>query len=460
MFNEFCNKTKIILLAGLACTLLCANAQAQRARFDDFFASQPSSIPTPARTLQGLPGNFQNGLPNPGTIINTPGSQPPASLQMPNFAPGGGLPPVLAPQNGLSNIQVPRVQAPSFDPYRTPNQAFPIFPRANQAPVLPQVNPQYNQPQLAPQQFIPPQFNGQYGSPQFGTPRSPNQWPYQGTGTNWLPSADWTWPQEAWRSFRTQFLPRVLERPRARQTYLHGSGGNELNINDIELATTATLPNFLQGPTPLRISPGFIFHFWDGPDSIAHPNFDLPAQAYSTYLAFDHITDPSKISGFENNLTIGYYSDFDNTSSDAIRLTGKLLGWYRLNQYTVGKLGVEYLDRVNVKLLPAVGVYMTPNPDMKFDLYFQNPNSLTESRTSPTSKPGHTLAQSMEAEVGPSNDVTALPTRQTSTMSGRMLVWNGWVHVAPLDSSKWAMLSNANYYIVLMHLILWNCKTR
>ncbi len=41
-----------------------------------------------------------------------------------------------------------------------------------------------------------------------------------------------------------------------------------------------------------------------------------------------------------------------------------------MNQYTVGKLGVEYLDRVNVKLLPAVGLYMTPNPDMKFDLYF------------------------------------------------------------------------------------------
>lgn len=161
-----------------------------------------------------------------------------------------------------------------------------------------------------------------------------------------------------------------MEHPRGRQTYLAGNNGNELGINDIEIATTVNRANFWNGPTALKISPGFIFHYWDGPDSTVYPLFDLPPQAFSAYLSLDHITDPSKVSGLETNLTIGYYSDFDNTSSDALRATGKLLGWYRLNCYTVGKLGVEYFDRVDVKLLPAVGVYMTPTPDMKFDLYF------------------------------------------------------------------------------------------
>ncbi|MEM7785615.1 MAG: hypothetical protein AAF623_19865, partial [Planctomycetota bacterium] len=62
-----------------------------------------------------------------------------------------------------------------------------------------------------------------------------------------------------------------------------------------------------------------------------------------------------------------------NTSTDAIRITGRFLGWQRLNSYTVAKLGVEYLDRVDVKLLPAFGLTMTPNPDMKLDLYFPRP---------------------------------------------------------------------------------------
>ena len=72
----------------------------------------------------------------------------------------------------------------------------------------------------------------------------------------------------------------------------------------------------------------------------------------------------------ETNFTIGYYSDFRNRSSTGIRLTGLIVGWTRLNSYTVGKLGIEYLDRVGTKILPAFGVYMTPNPDIRFDLFF------------------------------------------------------------------------------------------
>ena len=319
---------------------LCAQSNAQRARFPDFFTSQGSSIPAPANTIPALPA-----------IPGLPGTQNPSIITTPNFAPLG-VPQtrVFPPQNLIPNL-------PSFNPAQAPNQPFPIFPRATQPPPVqifqqPQVQPplipqQFTQP--IPQQFTQPQFN----QPQFGTAPSTNQW-----------------TQQAWASFRNDFLPRFLERPRVRQTYLAGGDGNEVEINDIEIATTATFPNFFGGRTPLRVSPGFIFHFWDGPDSVATPGFDLPARAYSGYLAFDHITDPSRIGGLETNFTVGFYSDFDNTSSDGIRLTSRVVGWRRINSYTVGKLGIEYFDRVDVKLLPAVGLYMTPNPDLKLDLFF------------------------------------------------------------------------------------------
>lgn len=220
-----------------------------------------------------------------------------------------------------------------------------------------------------PEVILPPVVNSPqaYGQPQYGTPGY--QPTYQGTGTNWLPAFDW--PQEPWSSFTDEFLPRLFEHPRARQTYLYGSnGGNEMSINDIEIATTLNRAKFLGGPQPLKFSPGFVFHYWGGPNSIDNPGFDMPARAYSAYIAADHITDPQKVSGLETNLTFGYYSDFNNTSSNAFRLTGKVVGWYRINPYIVGKFGAEYFDRVNVKLLPAFGLYMTPNSDMKLDLYF------------------------------------------------------------------------------------------
>ncbi len=176
-----------------------------------------------------------------------------------------------------------------------------------------------------------------------------------------------SWQQDPWTSFTDEFLPKVLEHPRTWSVYIPGGSGNELNINTIGLATTINIPKFLNGPSPLKISPGYIFNFWNGPTG---PTFDLPAQAYSSYLAFDHITDPSKRSGLESNFTVGFYSDYKNTSSNGLRLTGKLLGWSRLNKYTVAKFGVEYFDRLDIKLLPAFGLYMNPNDDMKLDLYF------------------------------------------------------------------------------------------
>jgi len=323
LFSKSWNFAGIEMLAAIAVmTGFCAPAEAQRARFPDFFQVQGNEPIFNSPNMQGSP-----------SIITAPPQQLPATL------PPSWQPP---PNAGFAQPSFNGNFSPPLDPFQSPTQPFPVFP--------------------APQQIAP--------QPQFGNPRYFNQPQYQGTNSSWLPELDWSRPEQMWRSFRQDFLPRLMERPRVRHTYLANSSGSELGIHDLELTSTVAIPNFINSNQPLRISPGFIFHFWDGPDSVVHPGFDLPAQAYSSYLAFDHLTNPANRFGLETNFTIGYYSDFKNNSSDAIRLTGRLLGWQRLNAYTVGKFGVEYFDRVNVKLLPAFGVYMTPTPDIKLDLFF------------------------------------------------------------------------------------------
>ena len=354
-----------ILLSLFACFIVCSEGLAQRARFegtgiDDFFSlqSQPQpALPTPPQSL-----TFPT-IPQPRAILTPPTFQ---QQPLPVFQ--------STPAPSLPSL-------PSFDPFSSGNQPFPVFPsapqptiqvpRAFQAPALPTA-PAVQQPfgiGAAPR--VQP-FN--YNFPQ--VPFQPqNRWPYQGTGTDWLPSIDFSWANRQLNRFRNDFLPRVLERPRVRQTWIPGDAGdnasigNELSINDVEVATTATWPRFLGSSQPLRISPGFAAHFWNGPDT-ATTGVDIPARAYSLYLAFDHTTDPTRDFGLDNNATVGVYSDFDNLSSDSLRLTGRLVGWRRLNEYTVAKVGVEYLDRIRLKLLPVFGIYATPNPDIKIDLTF------------------------------------------------------------------------------------------
>ncbi|QEG20688.1 hypothetical protein [Mariniblastus fucicola] len=384
-----------ILLSLFACTFLfVGKAYSQRARFegtgiDDFFSlqtqPQPATLPPPPQQLNfpGLAATSPTAFPQGGVSLGQPTFQPPTFSQPTAIQ--------TAPQFGTPSL-------PGFDPFSSGNQPFPVFPTVQQPAFIgngnpnfqlpqnlqpPNIQPQVFQPQVAPVSPPPvqsfrdvtgnqPAFN--YNLPQGQGYLPQNQWPYQGTGTDWLPSIDWTWANQAWSNFRNNFLPRVLERPRARQTWIYGSGGNssignELGINDLEVATTATWPRFFGGPQPLRISPGFAAHWWHGPDTV-ETGVDLPPRAYSAYLAFDHTTDPARGFGFDNNFTIGVYSDFDNLSSDSLRMTGRLVGWRRINEYMVGKIGVEYLDRIRLKMLPVFGIYANPNPDMKIDLTF------------------------------------------------------------------------------------------
>jgi hypothetical protein len=310
----------ILLLAWIASVGVgCMEAFGQRARFEDFFEvqNQPTSPPIPDR------GIFNNS--------------PPVQLQPP--AEIIGQPEIFYTQPRIDAFQQPVI----------PNQStpFPYFPYQSPDPFGSGVQPFQPQPQ-----------------PYWGTPPSPT---YEGTNSNWLPSIDWN-------RFNQEYLQRFLERPRARQTYIYGrSKENQLGINDVEIATTLAWQNFLQSNQPLRITPGFMVHYWNGPNSIANPGFDLPARAYSILASLDHITNPANQIGLETGFTAGYYSDFRNHSSDGIRLTGRALGWTRLNSYTIAKLGIEYFDRIKVKMLPAFGVYMTPNSDTKIDLYFPKP---------------------------------------------------------------------------------------
>jgi hypothetical protein len=69
----------------------------------------------------------------------------------------------------------------------------------------------------------------------------------------------------------------------------------------------------------------------------------------------------------------GYYSDFDNTSGDALRITGHGLGILKWSPEVTMVLGVLYLDRDDVSMLPAGGVIWKPSDLWNLELVFPQP---------------------------------------------------------------------------------------
>ncbi|MDV6031098.1 MAG: hypothetical protein F9B45_13535 [Phycisphaera sp. RhM] len=174
-------------------------------------------------------------------------------------------------------------------------------------------------------------------------------------------------------SFSPQLNPyRLIQRMRFRHTYLQdGNGSDDLGINDTDVALAFAIPSFLYTTQPLFIAPSFSLHLWDGPQSIT--GADLPGSAYSAFLDFAWQSDPNRILGVDLGLSVGMFSEFQTFDIDALRVRGKGLGTFRITPASTLKVGVYYYDRVDVKLLPAVGLFWRPNAFTKVDLFFPQP---------------------------------------------------------------------------------------
>ena len=221
----FLYRKRCVLIIGclLALAWVPANLHGQRVQLQDFFgSSQPSAgLPIPPNTLPTIPQNFPalpsgvipNGLPQVGLPQIHSGFPQPVLPQFASFSPGSVQLPQIVPPAGIGQITPPAIG---------PSPNFPVFPRVTNPfpnPGSVQVNPA-TVPGFQAPGFQAPPFRPQAYTQQPFRPVAPTRWPYEGTGSNWLPTIDWTYPKQLWANFQNNFLPRVLERPRARQTCL------------------------------------------------------------------------------------------------------------------------------------------------------------------------------------------------------------------------------------------------
>ena len=174
-------------------------------------------------------------------------------------------------------------------------------------------------------------------------------------------------------SYNPQFDPyRLFQRGRFRYSYIGDKEQDKsVKINYIDLALAFGCPNFWRSTQPLYIAPSFSLNLFDGPKSST--GADLPGQTYSAFLDFSWQSDPRRIIGAELNFNFGGFSQFGHYTADSTLFRGKGVGVFRITPASTFKLGIYYLDRVKIKLLPAVGVLWRPNPFTKVDIFFPEP---------------------------------------------------------------------------------------
>ncbi|MAI73768.1 MAG: hypothetical protein CMM01_23115 [Rhodopirellula sp.] len=173
----------------------------------------------------------------------------------------------------------------------------------------------------------------------------------------------------------------LLQGPRFRYTVVgEGSKPYMLGINDFDTSIVFAFPNFLFLTQPLYVVPSFSLHLWSGPQS-AGTGVDLPSKAYSAFLDVGWESDPTQMFGTEFGVRFGGFSEFGVWNSRSFRVMGKALANFRLTPTTVMKGGVYYVNRVDIKLVPAFGFQCQPNPQTRLDLFFPQPRFSRYCRT-------------------------------------------------------------------------------
>lgn len=314
------NLVRIALYAGTLSPALCAApraAIAQRVEFPSAVQNAPVYQPTPQPTLPTSPSYD------------------------PYATPGLGAPPADVPYAGAP-------LAPTYPPTLAPNYA-------------PTLGPGYT-----PLGAQPP--------PAVGTPyTAPPAVPAGGNVFQHLPTVQWNRGTYDYQNpdGTVSRLQRFLQQISIEHSYLYGTeDARDLEINRTELAATFGVPIFSNPDTPLLITPGFAFNFFEGPTG---PEADLPGQVYDAYLDAAWFPRFTPMLGADLGVRTGVWTDFEAVNSDSIRILGRGLGVITLSPRMDVHVGVWYIDRNRYPLLPAGGIHWRPNTEWDAFLVFPNP---------------------------------------------------------------------------------------
>ena len=402
------NSTRWLRIAGGVLALVaCATlAHAQRVQFPSgpgannsglvpvpSFGSQPAGSTYPGNPYPGNPtpytgtpypgtpytGTPYSGTPYPGTAANggiaTPSTSIVPGLGTAGGAPASGYPPVVPgavapPAAGYGATLGP----PASDPYSSAPAAGAggygpgIFgPGAAGAPGTGTgaTTPPWRQPMTSPYGMAPPPAAGS------------SAWPYGGAGTTYPTygaapgQPDSLFPNGLFAPSTGPMPLRLLDDLRIRETWTAASDGLDIGMNDIELGIDFQFPEFLGTTQPLIISPQFALSLWDGPQG--DPTRELPASVYGALVEAIWNSDPAYAWGASLSGSVGVFSDFNAITTNSLRLQTLSYAWVRLTPQLMLKAGVNYIDRVELSLLPAVGLLWEPNPQTRFDIFFPKP---------------------------------------------------------------------------------------
>ena len=151
------------------------------------------------------------------------------------------------------------------------------------------------------------------------------------------------------------------------EAYLPASDDADLGLHEIMAWFSVAVP-FPIKEAPLVISPTFGLTLLDGPNTTP-----LPEQLYRNSIDFMWMPEMGNWK-LSVAATPGYYSDYEASDDNALRIPGRLIVTRSFLDGTLDLMGgIAYLDREDIDFLPVAGLRYRPNANWDLAVVFPRP---------------------------------------------------------------------------------------
>lgn len=187
------------------------------------------------------------------------------------------------------------------------------------------------------------------------------------------PPAEFVPPQEVpFFSWRPSYIPEgaktgIFQQSLFRTTYLPRIGDNGFGMTSLNKQFTFALPPFISG-SPILLTPSYTTHFLDGPGPI-----DVPPHLIDGELEFRYMKQATPRLGIDLAVAPSFFSDGHNMSSQAWRVTGRVLGAWTVNERWQIVGGGVYTGRSDFPAVPVAGFIWKPSCDVRVEAVFPRP---------------------------------------------------------------------------------------
>lgn len=140
--------------------------------------------------------------------------------------------------------------------------------------------------------------------------------------------------------------------------------GDDDKFGVTSLEWLATLP----GDRTRGVVTGFGVHFLDGP-----VRTDMPPRLFDFALGYQWRQRINPNFAIDAVFRVGAFADFETSARKGVRYPSHVVAYGRLAPAWELALGIDYLDRDDISLLPIAGLLWRPNSSVKLDALFPRP---------------------------------------------------------------------------------------